>query len=175
MELGKPVRLAVTVTIGGGRATFDFSASAPQARGPVNLRPSMIEACVFYALIGSLGPDLQFNDGMRDVVDIVLAPRTVTNAEPPGPVSNYQMVNLKLVDVILEAMAQLNPRRATAGAGSSSAMGIIWSRPRPGQSGMQYEIVGSAYGGGNGHDGASGTAAASGSTICRRSRSASSK
>jgi N-methylhydantoinase B len=159
VELGKPVRLAVEVSIDGGIATFDFSASSPQAKGPVNLRPSMIEACVFYALIGSLGPDLAFNDGMRDVVRIVLAPRTVTNAEPPAPVSNYQMVNLKLCDVILEAMAKLNPARATAGAGSSSALGIIWSKPRPGQANMQYEIVGSAYGGGSNRDGASGTAA----------------
>ncbi len=159
VDFSKPVKLAVKISIAGGRATFDFTGSDPQAKGPVNLRPSMIEACVFYGLIGSLGPDLAFNDGMRDVVEIVLAPRTVTNAEPPGAVSNYQMVNLKLVDVILEAMAALNPSRAIAGAGSSSAMGIIWSKPRPGQTNMQYEIVGSAYGGGAGHDGTSGTAA----------------
>ena len=159
VDFSKPVKLAVKVAIKGGRASFDFSRSDPQAKGPVNLRPSMIEACVFYCLIGSLGPDLAFNDGMRDCVDIVLAPRTVTNAEPPSAVSNYQMVNLKLVDVILEAFAALNPRRAVAGAGSSSAMGIIWSKPRPGQTNMQYEIIGSAYGGGTAGDGASGTAA----------------
>ncbi len=159
VDFTKPVKLAVRISIEGGRARFDFSGSDPQAKGPVNLRPSMIEACVFYCLIGSLGPDLAFNDGMRDCVDIVLKPRTVTNAEPPGAVSNYQMVNLKLVDVILEAFAALNPRRAVAGAGSSSALGIIWSKPRPGQANMQYEIIGSAYGGGTAHDGASGTAA----------------
>ncbi len=159
VDLDQPVKLAVSVTLDDGTATFDFSGSAPQAKGPVNLRPSMIEACVFYALIGSLGPDLEFNDGMRDVVRIVHGDRTVTNAEPPGPVSNYQMVNLKLVDVILEALAQLNPARACAGAGSSSAMGILWAKPRPGQANMQYEIIGSAYGAGAGHDGASGTAA----------------
>ena len=69
----------------------------------------MVEACVFYALIGSLGPNLHFNDGMRDVVRLTFAPRTVVNAEPPAPVSNYQMVNLLLVDVILEALAHFNP------------------------------------------------------------------
>jgi N-methylhydantoinase B len=159
VDFSKPVKLAVRIEIADGRATFDFSGSDPQAKGPVNLRPSMIEACVFYCLIGSLGPDLAFNDGMRDCVRLVLAPRTVTNAEPPGAVSNYQMVNLKLCDVILEALATLNPARAIAGAGSSSAMGIIWSRPRPGQTNMQYEIIGSAYGGGAKGDGASGTAA----------------
>src|SRR5215475_14115630 len=61
----QPLKLAVTVTIKDGVARFDFSDSAPQARGPVNLRPSMVEACVFYSLIGSLGPQLAFNDGMR--------------------------------------------------------------------------------------------------------------
>jgi N-methylhydantoinase B len=154
----KPVKLAVTVAIKDGLAHFDFSNSDPQARGPVNLRPSMVEACVFYSLIGCLGPNLHFNDGMRDAVRLSFAPRTVTNAEPPAPVSNYQMVNLKLVDVILEALAHFHPARAIANAGSSSALTIAWAKGRPGQSTMQYEIMGSAYGGGMGHDGASATA-----------------
>jgi N-methylhydantoinase B len=68
------------------------------------------------------------------------------------------MVNLKLVDVILEALAQFHPARAIANAGSSSALTISWARGRPGPSTMQYEIMGSAYGGGMGHDGASATA-----------------
>jgi N-methylhydantoinase B len=156
--LDRPIRLAVTVAIRSGVASFDFSNSDPQARGPVNLRPSMVEACVFYSLIGCLGPNLHFNDGMRDVVQFTYAPRTVTNAEAPAPVSNYQMVNLKLVDVILEALAHFHPVRAIANAGSSSALTIAWAKGRPGQSTMQYEIMGSAYGGGMGHDGASATA-----------------
>jgi N-methylhydantoinase B len=154
----QPLKLAVTITIKDGAARFDFSDSAPQARGPVNLRPSMVEACVFYSLIGCLGPSLHFNDGMRDAVELTFAPRTITNAEPPAPVSNYQMVNLKLVDVILEALAYFHPARAIANAGSSSALTIAWARGRPGQSTMQYEIMGSAYGGGMGHDGTSATA-----------------
>jgi len=156
--LDKPVKLAVTIAIKDGIARFDFSASDPQARGPVNLRPSMVEACVFYALIGSLGPNLHFNDGMRDVVRLKFVPRTVVNAEPPAPVSNYQMVNLLLVDVILDALARFIPERAIAHSGASSALSIAWSRGRPGQSNMQYEIMGSAYGGGAGHDGTTATA-----------------
>src|SRR4030081_646815 len=66
--LDKPIKLAVTLAIKGGFASFDFSNSDPQARGPVNLRPSMVEACVFYSLIGWLGPGLHFNDRMRDTV-----------------------------------------------------------------------------------------------------------
>ena len=154
VEIEKPVKLAVSITLKDGLATFDFSASAPQAKGPINLRPSMIEACVFYCLIGCLDPTLQFNDGMSDAIRLVLARRTVTNAEPPAPVSNYQMVNLKLVDVILEALAHFHPYRAIANAGSSSALSIAWGKTGA----IQYEIIGSAYGGGMGRDGATGTA-----------------
>src|SRR6516225_5085338 len=77
--VNRPIKLAVTITVGDGIVEFDFSASDPQASGPVNLRPSMVEACVFYCLIGCLDPTLAFNDGMRDAVRFVFAPRTITN------------------------------------------------------------------------------------------------
>ncbi|HUK58254.1 MAG TPA: hydantoinase B/oxoprolinase family protein [Stellaceae bacterium] len=155
VELEKPVKFAVTITVAKGRITFDFSKSGTQAKGPVNLRPSMVEACVFYSLIGALAPDLKFNDGMRDAVTLRFAPRTVTNAAPPAPVSSYQKANLKLVDVILEALGRFKPSRAIAGSGSSGSLLINWTEGRPGHATLQYEIFASAYGGGNGHDGAS--------------------
>src|SRR5690348_16071075 len=58
----------------------------------------MVEACVYYSLIGCLDPGLAFNDGIRDVVRLILAPRRITNSAPPAPVSNYQMVNRRLID-----------------------------------------------------------------------------
>ena len=159
VEHDRPVRFAVEITVEGETVTFDFSDSDRQAKGPVNLRPSMVEACVFYSLIGCLGPDLVFNDGMRDAVRFVYAPNTVTNASPPAPVSSYQKANLKLVDVILEALARFRPERAIANSGSSGSIAISWlGGGRPGQTNLQYEIFSSAYGGGNGHDGCSAVA-----------------
>jgi N-methylhydantoinase B len=159
VEHDRPVKFAVTITVVGDAITFDFSDSDRQAKGPVNLRPSMVEACVFYSLIGCLGPDLFFNDGMRDAVKFIYAPDTVTNASPPAPVSSYQKANLKLVDVILEALARFRPERAIANSGSSGSIAISWlGGGREGQSNLQYEIFSSAYGGGNGHDGCSAVA-----------------
>jgi N-methylhydantoinase B len=156
VELDRPVRFAVTVRVENGEITFDFTKSDRQAKGPMNLRPSMVEACVFYSLIGALDPKLHFNDGMREVVRFEYAPNTITNASAPAPVSSYQAANLKLVDVILEALAPFRPERAVANAGSSGALMISWQDGgRPGQPSMQYEILGSAYGGGKGNDGAS--------------------
>ena len=156
VELDRPVRFAVTVRVENGDITFDFTKSDRQTKGPMNLRPSMVEACVFYSLIGALDPRLHYNDGMREVVRFQYASNTVTNASPPAPVSSYQAANLKLVDVILEALAPFRPERAVANAGSSGALLISWKGGgRPGQPSMQYEILGSAYGGGKGSDGAS--------------------
>ena len=159
VEMDRGVYFACTITKSGSDITFDFSKSQPQAKGPVNLRPSMVEACVFYSLIGCLGPSMQFNDGMRDVVGFKYAPRTITNAESPAPVSSYQKANLRLTDVILEALATFNPARAIAGSGSSGSLSINWHRGgRPGHNTLQYEILGSAYGGGQGNDGCNATA-----------------
>jgi N-methylhydantoinase B len=159
VELDRPVRFAVTVRVANGEITFDLTKCDRQAKGPINLRPSMVEACVFYSLIGALDPKLHFNDGMREVVKFEYAPNTVTNASAPAPVSSYQAANLKLTDVILEALAPFRPERAVANGGSSGAMLISWKDGgRPGQPSLQYEILGSAYGGGNGNDGASAVA-----------------
>ena len=160
IDRDSPVKFAVTITIDGDRAIFDYSDSGPQAKGPVNLRPPMVEACTFYCLVGALGPhDLHYNGGMGDVVELKFAPNTVTNATPPAPVSSYQKANLRLVDVILDAMSKFAPKRAIAGSGSSGSLLISWlGGGREGHSTMQYEIMGSAYGGGYGHDGCSATA-----------------
>ena len=160
VERDTPVKFAVAITIKGNKATFDYSDSGPQARGPVNLRPAMVEACTFYCLVGALGPnELHYNGGMSDVVELKFAPETVTNASPPAPVSSYQKANLRLVDVILDAMSKFTPTRAIAGSGSSGSLLISWQGGgRAGHSTMQYEIMGSAYGGGYGHDGCSMTA-----------------
>jgi len=158
IERDRPVKFACTARVEKGEITFDFTKADRQAKGPVNLRPAMVEACVFYCLIGVLDPRLAYNDGMRQVVRFVFAPNTVTNANPPAPVSSYQSANLRLVDAILEALAHFRPQRAIANSGSSGALTIAWRAGRPGQPSMQYEITGSAYGGGYRNDGASGTA-----------------
>ena len=159
VEMDKGVYFAVNIVKKGKDITFDFSNSQPQAKGPINLRPSMVEACVFYSLIGCLGPTMQFNDGMRDVVKLKYGPRTITNAEAPAPVSSYQKSNLRLTDVILEALSSFNPQRTIAGSGSSGSLSINWHQGgRPGHNTLQYEILGSAYGGGYGNDGCNATA-----------------
>jgi len=151
------VKLNVKITIKSGKLYFDFTGCDPQTQGPVNLRIAMVEACVYYCLIGLIDPNLRYSDGIRDLVTFEFTPRSVVSAEPPRPCSSYMKCCLKLCDVILEAMDPLLPGRAIAHSGGSGGSIIVaWKGDTKPKRGNQYEIFGSAYGAGVGSDGASG-------------------
>jgi N-methylhydantoinase B len=151
------VKLNVKITIKSGKLHFDFTGCDPQTQGPVNLRIAMVEACVYYCLIGLIDPNLRYSDGIRDLVSFEFTPRSVVSAEPPRPCSSYMKCCLKLCDVILEAMDPLLPGRAIAHSGGSGGSIIVaWKGDTKAKRGNQYEIFGSAYGAGVGSDGASG-------------------
>ena len=117
----------------------------------------MVEACVFYCLIGLIDPNLRYSDGVRDLVTFKFGDRSVVSAEPPRPCSSYMKCCLKLCDVILEAMEPLLPGKAIAHSGGSGGSIIVaWKGNTRPKRGNQYEIFGSAYGAGDGADGASG-------------------
>jgi len=157
VELDKPVRLHVRIALNDGRLHFDFSGCAPQTKGPVNLRIGMVEAAVYYSLLGLIDPNLRYSDGIRDLVSFTFGDRTVVNAEPPRPCSSYMKCCQKLVDVILEAMDPLLPGRSIAHCGGSGGSIIVaWRGDTKPRRGNQYEIFGSAYGAGPGGDGTSG-------------------
>ncbi len=153
----QPVRFQARVSHAAGRLCFDFSGSDPQTIGPVSLRPPLVEACCFHALIGLLNPELRFTDGARSMIDIVTPVGSVVHAVAPAPASSYMGACQKLIDVILEAMGPFKPERAVANAGGSGgAIGFAWQDEKYRQRGNQYEILGSAYGASAVADGCSG-------------------
>ena len=152
-----PVPIRVAVTVEGGRVVFDFTGSSAQTRGPVNLRPAMVEAVCFQALLGVIDPDLPYSDAVRALVDIRAPSGSVLAATPPAPVSSYMTTCQKLVDVLLDALGKFRPARAIAhGGGSGGALTIAWRDGGRARTGNQYEIFGSAMGARNGADGTSG-------------------
>ena len=154
----KPVRMHARVTVANGVVTFDFTDADPQRKGPVNLRPALVESCCYYVLIGLIDPTLRFSDSARDSIRILSTPGTVLHAVPPAPCSSYMKSCQKLIDVLIEALNPFCPARAAASAGGSGGSATIaWGEGPRKVDGNQHEIFGSAYGGANGQDGASGT------------------
>lgn len=153
----QPVRFHARVTHANGRLRFDLSGSDPQTTGPVSLRPPLVEACCFHALIGLLNPDLRFTDGARAIIEVIAPEGSVVNAISPAPASSYIGACQKLIDVLLEAMGPFKPERAVANAGGSGgAIGMSWHEQKYRERGNQYEILGSAYGASASTDGCSG-------------------
>ncbi len=85
VDVDTKVRLHVRIEIENGKLHFDLTGCDPQTRGPVNLRIAMVEACVYYCLIGLIDPDLRYSDGIRDLVSFTFAPKSVVSAEAPRP------------------------------------------------------------------------------------------
>ena len=157
-----PVRLHVKVTVKSGHVTFDFTQSDDQRPTPVNLRPPLVEAACFHALIALIDPHLRYSDSARNWVTIRTRTGSVCDATPPAPCSNYMKICQRLIDVVIEALNPFCPARAAAHAGGSGGSIVAtWSKgegtnPRH-VSHNQHEIFGSAYGGNAAQDGASGT------------------
>jgi N-methylhydantoinase B len=158
IDLNKPIRMHVRVTVKSGEVTFDFTASDPQGKGPVNIRRALVEACCFQVLIGMINPELRYSDAVRDAVDIRLASGTVLDPTPPAPCSSYMKTCMTVIDMLLEAFGPFVPERAAAySGGSGGGLTVDWRGETRKPRGNQYEIFGSAYGGTASSDGASGT------------------
>lgn len=158
VDRGTPVRIKIRVEVEDGRVHVDFTGSAPQTRGPANLRLAMVEACAFYCLIGFLDKDIPYSDAARDLVRFTFPERSVVNPQPPAPCSSYMKTCQKVVDVMLQALDPFLPGRAIANVGGSASIMVAWQETpdhaKPANN--QYEIFGSSYGAGDGHDGTTG-------------------
>lgn len=153
-----PVRLDVKVRIKNGNVIFDLTGSDDQRPTPVNLRPPLVEAACFHALIALVDPHLRYSDAARKHVQVITRPGSVCDAHPPAPCSNYMKVCQRLIDVVIEALNPLCGKRAAAHAGGSGGSIVVAWGPGPRATHHnQHEIFGSAYGGSARQDGASGT------------------
>src|SRR5207237_8392718 len=73
--------IAVTVHVEGGQLHFDFTESAAQSKGALNVPESGLKATVFYAVKALLDPGLLPNSGLCDAVK---------NSAPEGPTVNQR-------------------------------------------------------------------------------------
>ena len=150
------VRLHARVTVKGDRIYFDLSDCDAQQRGPVNIRPFLIRSAAHYALLCMTEGSIPNNHALNRVVEIKVREGTVVHPVQPASTNCYIITVQKLTEVLLRALGCFNPERAIADTGGDGAF-VIGSRgARTGRPSIQYEILGSAYGGGHGQDGTSG-------------------
>lgn len=155
IELDRPINYHVRIEKRGERILFDFSGSAEQTLGPLNVRPPLVRGCCYFAMVAMIDPKLPNNGGLAQVVETKFRHGSVLDPIFPAPTNTYMASATAVTEAILQAMNGLVPDKKVAGMGGVGGM-VIGGKRRDGSPFVQYELIGSAYGARSNKDGVSG-------------------
>jgi N-methylhydantoinase B len=153
----RPIRIHVRIEKRGDAATFDFTGSDAQARGPVNTTYFIACSAVYYAMKALVAPDVAPNDGCYRPLRVIAPRGTVLNCDPDRPVvgGNHE-TSQRVVDAIFRALAPVLPDRIPAGGPTTAGLLIFGARRPDGRWAVFYEVHGGGEGATASKDGMSG-------------------
>ena len=114
VNLDAPVLMRVAVIVAGETITFDFTGSAPQMAGGMNIPNSTLRSVVHYAVKCLMPPDVSFNEGSLAPVSIVAPEGTAVNPVFPAAVGDRHLASQRLSSIVTKALAFAAPDRASA-------------------------------------------------------------
>ena len=154
----EPVRLRVTISVRGGRATVDFRGSSPQRAGCVNAVFAITASAVFYVFRCLLGENVPACAGLMDPIEVLAPEGSVLNARPPAAVAAGNVeTSQRIVDVLLRALAQALPQRIpAASSGTMNNLSFGGIDHRSGEPFAYYETIAGGMGARPSADGLSG-------------------
>ena len=119
IDVGKPVPIVLTLHIEGDKIKLDFTGTAPQVKGAVNVVRNALAATVYYALKAIIDPDLPPNAGFYRPIEIYAPEGTLVNPVVPGACGARTDACQRVADVVFGAMAQVVPKQVMAGCNSA--------------------------------------------------------
>lgn len=153
-----PLLIRVKITVLGESMTVDFTGTAKQVEGPINVTFNGLCATVFYALKALIDPIVPSNAGIYRAFTVFCEPGLLVNAQNPAPVGERIDTCQRVADVIFGAMAPAVGKRAMACCNSSVTSAIFsGSDPQDPQKFFVYlEVVAGGSGATQQSDGLSG-------------------
>jgi len=156
----RDIAIRLIVRKSGGNAVFDFTGSAAQVPGNVNLTLNATVACVCFALKALLDPEVPNNDGVPAAIEVIAEPGSVVNAIYPAAVAQRSHACQRIVDVVLGALADCLPDRVVGAANGANTTAVFSGPdPRTGGSYVYLETLGGGLGGRAAKDGKDGVQA----------------
>jgi N-methylhydantoinase B len=146
VELDKPIRIEVAVTVKGGDIEFDFEGTSPQVKGPLNCVPSGSLAAACYAVRALTDPTIPTNGGCFRPIKLRLPEGTIVNPQEPAAVNARTSTIKRITGCMIGALAQILPDRVPA-ASAGELLVIAFGGKSPG--GGRY-VVGELIAGGSG-------------------------
>ncbi|MSP49899.1 MAG: hydantoinase B/oxoprolinase family protein [Alphaproteobacteria bacterium] len=142
------IPIVIEITVGNGRIRADFTGSAPEVDGNINLKLNGSGATVAYAIKALLDPDVPNNQGVLDVVDVTAPEGTVVNCAPPAAVAARAHVCQRIVDCVIGALAPAIPGLAVAAANGANTTAVLSGiDPATRQRYVYLETLGGGFGG----------------------------
>lgn len=121
VERRLPIEVALRVTRGSD-VTVDFTGSAPQTGGPVNIGYWGTVSSVYFCFRAFAGPDIPVNSGATAPIRVIVPEGTFLNPRYPAPVSIRAHTAKRVVDAVFGALAQAVPDRVTAASSGSMSV-----------------------------------------------------
>ena len=150
-----PIRL--TATIMGDRAVFDFTGTAPQTPGNINIPLHGTKAAVCYALKAMLDPEIPNNHGVLDAVEVTAPAGTMLSCVAPAAVASRAHTSQRIIDVVIGALADPLPHAAVGAANGANSMAVFAGiDPDSGGPYVYLETLGGGFGGRDDRDGTDG-------------------
>ncbi len=146
IDLDKPIRFTVAVTIKDGTFHCDFTGSSPQVRGPFNCVPSGTLAAACYAIRAVTDPDTMTNAGCFRPISLHLPEGSIVNPTEPAPVNARTATIKRIAGVILGALRQALPEKIPADD-CGEMLALMFGGKWPG--GKTF-VIGELIGGGSG-------------------------
>ena len=123
-----PYTLACTMWREGDLLVFDFEGTDPQSDSSINmlLNEEMFKMFVGVYLINIFDPQIMFNDGFYDHVDVRIPPGTILKPLKPAALSSRTHMLARIFDVLGGLLGQRNPDYMVA-AGFSDSPHFMYS------------------------------------------------
>ncbi|GJD60165.1 hydantoinase B/oxoprolinase family protein [Methylobacterium frigidaeris] len=150
----EPLTIALDLTIAGDGMALDFSRSSAPPQGPINIsHATTVAAC--YVALKHVFTEVPANAGCLRPITFTVPETTLLGAGAPKPMAGYTETILRLIGVVLGALAEADPERATAAPfGTINALSLAGHRP-DGSRWVMFSFFGGGLGGNPETDGLS--------------------
>jgi N-methylhydantoinase B len=154
IELDKPIRIEVAVTVKDGDIEFDFEGTSRQVKGPLNCVPSGSLAAACFAVRALTDHTIPTNGGCFRPIKLRLPEGTIVNPQEPAPVNARTSTIKRITGCMIGALAQILPERVpAASAGELLVLAFGGSHPNGGGRYVVGELIAGGSGASAGVDG----------------------
>jgi len=120
----RPLQFHLRTEIRGDEMWLDFTGTSPAATGPMNLSRNTTISTVYVAL-KHIFPDVPVNGGTFRPVHCTVPEGTVVSAQYPSPVGGYLEIVGRVLDLVMETLAQAIPERVPAASFGTTGVATL--------------------------------------------------